>query len=249
MIVHEDRLCVISDLHLGNPLFKRVNKFVSFLNFISQQKMTLCINGDGIDLLQLSFGRFMLDMPDVTKAFRTAASHGTRIYYIVGNHDIYMEKFLEDWGILKVCPYLDLVSGEKRIHIEHAHLYDRLFLYNPDLYVKLVHIAGYFVKLSPAFHTFYEKFIAMMFNISCKIRLAEVSGSFEHPQFLEAAMEVFKRGYDVVVFGHTHRPGIIKLPHQRLYVNPGCWYKDVIYFVEIDKGKVELKKWEAGKGG
>ena len=244
MITHNERFCVISDLHFGSPLFRKSNRFISFLKYVSGQKMTLCINGDGIDLLQLSFGRFMLDMPELSKALRDAVSQGTRIYYIVGNHDIYMEEFLEDWGILKVYPYLDFVSGEKRIHIEHAHLYDRLFLYNPDLYIKMVRLAGYLVKVSPMFNTLYDKFIAMMCYLSCKIRFAEVTKSFEHPRILKAAMEVFKRGYDVVIFGHTHRPGMIKLPHQRLYVNPGCWYKDIAYYVEIDRGKVELKKWQ-----
>lgn len=245
MSVEAGRLCVISDLHFGNPLFKRGSQLISFLHYVSDSSTTLCINGDGVDLLQLSFGKFMIDMPDVSKAVRMLSSRGVRIYYIVGNHDIYMEKFLEDWGIFRVCPYLDVVSGDKHIHIEHAHLYDRLFLYNPDLYIKIVHMAGYLVKLSPLFHTLYDRFIAFMFYISCKIRVAGAPTFFEHPQFFEAAMQIFKRGYDVVIFGHTHRPGIIKLPEERLYVNPGCWYKDVVHYVDIDNGKIELKKWQA----
>jgi UDP-2,3-diacylglucosamine pyrophosphatase LpxH len=39
---------------------------------------------------------------------------GRRVYYVVGNHDIYVEHFLDEWLGTTVCPFLNITSGGKR---------------------------------------------------------------------------------------------------------------------------------------
>lgn len=127
-LLREDHLYIISDLHLGNPSFIQGKGFISFLRHLSEQNIALCINGDGLDLLQMSFAKLMLDFPMILKNIQNFMANGkNKIYYVVGNHDIYLEAFLEDSGFFNVVPFLDVVSGNKRIHIEHGHLYDRFF--------------------------------------------------------------------------------------------------------------------------
>ena len=51
------------------------------------------------------------------------------------------------------------------------------------------------------------------------------------------------RGFDTVIFGHTHNALQVELPRGQ-YVNSGNWLRGSSY-VEIDNGKVELKRWES----
>ena len=65
----------------------------------------------------------------------------------------------------------------------------------------------------------------------------------EPPQFREAAYELSRRGFDVVVFGHTHHPGEVELENGKRYLNPGSWLLSC-HYVEIQNGEVILKTWE-----
>jgi UDP-2,3-diacylglucosamine pyrophosphatase LpxH len=58
-----------------------------------------------------------------------------------------------------------------------------------------------------------------------------------------AAAMLLDRGFDTVIFGHTHNPCDVDLAEGH-YVNSGNWLRGSSY-VEIDQGKVELKKWES----
>ena len=63
------------------------------------------------------------------------------------------------------------------------------------------------------------------------------------PAFLEAAEELARRGFDAVVFGHTHYAGELPLNDNRArYLNTGSWFKDP-HFVTIEHGEVTLRPW------
>ena len=65
----------------------------------------------------------------------------------------------------------------------------------------------------------------------------------EPPNFKEAAHELSRRGFDAIVFGHTHHPGISELEGGALYLNPGSWMLST-HYVLIENGWIELKEWE-----
>ena len=60
---------------------------------------------------------------------------------------------------------------------------------------------------------------------------------------LGAAEMLLERGFDTVIFGHTHNALQVDLPNGQ-YINSGNWLRGSTY-VEIDNGKVELKRWES----
>lgn len=244
-LAKEDHLYVISDLHLGNPSFVQGKSFNSFLSHLSKENITLCINGDGLDLLQLSFPRLMLDFPSTLKHIQDFVGVGgtNKIYYIVGNHDIYLEAFLEDSRIFNVVPFLDVISGGKRIHIEHGHLYDRLFLYHPNLYTQLTKLAGMGLKLAPWFFHLWDKTNRYLASIKNKRQAGGTPISFDRPNFMAAAKELLERGFDTVIFGHTHRPGMHIMGDGKIYINTGSWIGHSGYYIEINKGEITLKEW------
>jgi UDP-2,3-diacylglucosamine pyrophosphatase LpxH len=68
-------------------------------------------------------------------------------------------------------------------------------------------------------------------------RLAGTTG--ERAAYIRAAEEIALRGFDAVVFGHTHHAGQIELPNGSWYFNTGQWDGDP-HYVAIDGGRVSL---------
>ncbi len=266
--VHSRRMVVISDIHLGNPFSRTRMRVLQFLKWAARNDYDICINGDGLEIVQASFGRLVTDVPDVIRTLKELGQSGKAVYYVVGNHDIALEHFLEDWGALIVCPFLNVTSGDARIRIEHGHLYDPFFVAYPRLYEFLTRLIGVGLRAAPeasqlwvSFERWRERARARRDRIVERVapeanrlrasldlwrrglrgRRNRIAG--EPPEFAEAALELSRRGFDSIVFGHTHRVGEVQLPNGRKYFNPGSWLLGC-HYVEIDEGHVSLKNWE-----
>lgn len=233
-----EKLVVISDLHLGNPFSKSRDRPLRFLRWAADRGYDICINGDGLEIAQVSFGKLAKDIPEVIRAFKDLVRAGRSIYYIVGNHDIALEHFLQDWGALKVSPFLNLSSGGARIRIEHGHLYDPFFVRNPLLYEICTQMGGVFLKLNPEVYKLWIGFE----RGKARMRARKTGIIGEPREFAEAALELARRGFDAVIFGHTHHKGESDLGNGARYFNPGSWLLSSDY-VEINHGKVALRSW------
>jgi UDP-2,3-diacylglucosamine pyrophosphatase LpxH len=177
-------------------------------------------------------------MPEVIRTIKGINKDHHSIYYIVGNHDMSLENFLEDWGYFEVSPFLNVTSGNSRIRIEHGHLYDPFYVKYPRLYQTLTHLAGIFLKLSPNLYRVWISFEKWR----ARVREKKTGILGEPPEFAEAAQEIARRGFDCVVLGHTHHPGEVQLEENARYLNPGSWLLSC-HYIEINQGRVELKCW------
>lgn len=238
----ERRLLVVSDLHIGNPFSQARRLLHSFLRHVEDGGFSLCINGDGVDIAQTSFARIAVDLPEVLDSLRRIAQRNGAVYYVVGNHDVQLNHFLADWGAITVVPFLNIRSGDRRIRIEHGHLYDPFFVNHPELYEFATHAAGYVLTVSPQLYRAWTLYERVRNRILARVRCGEAALKDEHPAFTDAARELLQRGFDAVVFGHTHVPGAIQLPGGKLYCNAGAWMARGNY-VAIDEGAVELCRW------
>ena len=237
--IRSDRMVVISDLHLGNPFSNAKRKVIPFLKWASRHGYDVCINGDGLEIAQANFTKVAFEVPEFFRILREISNRGREIYYVSGNHDIALEHFLEDWGVMKVSPFLNVVSGAKRIRIEHGHIYDPFFVKHPFLYETLTHFAGYLLKIAPNVYKVWISF--ERFKSRLRARKTGILG--EPPHFREAAVELSRRGFDAVVFGHTHHPGTNELENGARYYNAGSWMLKP-HYVLIEDGEVILKTWE-----
>lgn len=233
------RLVVISDVHLGNPFSKGRHEVIQFLKWAAKNNFDICINGDGLEIAQVSFHKLAEEMPEMVKTLREIDRLGRKVFYIVGNHDIALEYFLEDWGALKVCPFLNYQTNDTRIRIEHGHLYDPFFINFPDLYEALTRFAGVLLAIHPKFYSLWMK----IEKLHAKLRRKKSQIVGEQPEFAEAAYEISRRGFDAVIFGHTHHRGSMALPDGKTYYNSGSWLLSFDY-VEIIEGEIALKTWE-----
>lgn len=148
--IRDRKLVVISDMHLGNPFSRAKTATVEFFHWAGKNGYDVVINGDGFEIAQVSFSKIARDVPEVFHAIKNFTSMHRNLYYVIGNHDIVLENFLNDWGGFKMAPFLNVWSGGRRIRIEHGHLYDPFFVKNPELYEFCTWLAGFALKLHPS---------------------------------------------------------------------------------------------------
>jgi UDP-2,3-diacylglucosamine pyrophosphatase LpxH len=234
--IRSEKMVIISDLHLGNPFSNAQTRVVPFIKWAASEGYDICINGDGLEIAQASFSKIAVEVPTLLRAISELKQN---VYYVIGNHDILLEHFLEDWGALKVSPFLNVKSGDKRIRVEHGHIYDPFFIKHPILYEASTYIGGLFLKFWPNFYRFWITFERW----KSKMRSKKSGILGEHPSFAEAANEISQRGFDSIVFGHTHHPGSRQLDSGAMYYNPGSWMRQS-QFVVIENGEVKLSEFK-----
>lgn len=237
--VESRRMVVVSDLHVGNPFSCVRAKTVRFLEWAAENGYDICVNGDGFEVTQVSLTKVAADAPEVLHALKLAVKQGVNIYYVVGNHDIFFEHFLSDWGGFKLAPFLNVSCGKGRFRVEHGHLYDPFFVRYPRLYEFSTWLGGFALKLHPSLYKLWISFEKSRSRLRVW-RGAEIVG--EPASFLAAAEEIEARGFDGIVFGHTHHTGKVKLSDGGTYINPGSWMLSN-YYVLIENGELQLCKF------
>ncbi len=236
----ETKLVVMSDLHLGNPFSHTKRDIVEFLTYAINNGFSICINGDGLDIAQTSFVRLTREIPEVLSQLRRAKRLGLNVFYCIGNHDILLEHLLDDWGLFTLVPFLNVVSGKRRFHIQHGHAYDPFYMAKPRTYEILTHLAGYVLNVWPRGYLFWME----LERRARSRRTGMIVGIAGEPStFLRAANEISRRGFDGVIFGHTHHPGTVVLESGGLYVNTGSWLVRP-HFAEIVDGELTLRRWQ-----
>jgi hypothetical protein len=124
---------------------------------------------------------------------------------------------------------------------------------NPELYEFLTWAAGLALQVHPGLYKFwiaFEKFKSRYLwgQKDIKTLAAAIEGAplsripGEHPAFREAALELSHRGFDSIVFGHTHHAGEVVLETGARYYNSGSWLMGTP-FISIDHGRVSVERW------
>lgn len=233
----EERLLVVSDLHLGSPASNAERRLVGFLDHAASLGASVCINGDGFDLLQSSFTRLARASLPVLSKLRKVQDAGGRVYYVVGNHDLVLEHFLQHVLVFQMAPFLNVRSGDRRIRVEHGHIYDPFYSRFPRLYG----VAGRVFGMTLFVHKDFYKVWSTMADGVDRVRRQRAGDVLELSPHHRAAERLLDRGFDAVVFGHTHHAEVVDLP-SGTYVNSGTWMHGGSY-VDIDGGDVALRTW------
>ena len=246
--VREDRLLVTSDVHVGNLFSDSRRGFVRLLEYARDRGFNVCINGDGIDTQYTSIRKLS------TEAARLLADLGRltqqiTVYYTIGNHDLVLEQFLGDWGRFKLVPFLNVRSGDRRIRIEHGHLYDAVLMRHQDVRYDITWAFTQFFRLFPPAYHWHARMEKTKYRLRRRLRgsadEAERSPATRDvdPAYLEAARELGRRGFDTVIFGHTHYAGEVVMDDRGgRYLNTGSWF-DTPHYVTIVDGVVRLEPW------
>ena len=113
------KLVVLSDVHLGT-YGSHAKELLQYLKTIKPE--TLVLNGDIIDIWQFSKRYWPKSHMQIVKQITKMLAKGTKIYYVTGNHDELLRKFVGfRLGKLKIVNKVLLNLDGKKAWIFHEN--------------------------------------------------------------------------------------------------------------------------------
>ena len=222
-------ILVISDLHLGT-YGSEADEVLAYLDSINADKIV--INGDFVDIMLFNKRFWPSSHMRVIKYFLDLISKGKEIYYVTGNHDELMRKFL-NFKIqnFKIVNQIVLDTDEGKVWIFHGDVFD--FSIQTQWLTKL---AGFLYDYMIIFNSWINKKIMrplgqkrLNFSKTIKSNVKTAVQYFANFE-MKAAEVAQKNGYKYVVCGHIHTPKIESFNingEEVIYMNSGDWLESL----------------------
>ena len=222
-------ILVISDLHLGT-YGSEADEVLAYLDSIDADKIV--INGDFVDIMLFNKRFWPSSHMKVIKYFLDLISEGKEIYYVTGNHDELIRKFV-NFKIqnFKIVNQIVLDTPEGKVWMFHGDVFD--FSIQTAWLTKL---AGFLYDYMIIYNSWVNKKIMRplgrkRLNFS-KIIKANVKTAVQYfANFERKAAEIAeKNGYKYVVCGHIHTPKIESFEingKEIIYMNSGDWLESL----------------------
>ena len=222
-------ILVISDLHLGT-YGSEADEVLAYLDTIHADKIV--INGDFVDIMLFNKRFWPSSHMKVIKYFLDLISQGKEIYYVTGNHDELMRKFL-NFKIqnFKIVNQVVLDTNEGKVWMFHGDVFD--FSIQTGWLTKL---AGFLYDYMIMFNSWINKKIMrplgrkrLNFSKTIKANVKTAVQYFANFE-MKAAKIAQKNGYKYVVCGHIHTPKIESFDingEEIIYMNSGDWLESL----------------------
>lgn len=236
-------ILVLSDIHLGT-YGCHANELLFYLKTIKPKKVIL--NGDIIDIWQFSKRYWPASHMKVIKYLMKWLSKGVKIYYITGNHDEMLRKFVGlKMGSLKIVNKVVLDLDEnKKAWCFHGDVFDVTMQHSKWL-AKLGAVGYDTLILINRFMNFISEkiFKKGKLSLSKKIKNSVKSAVKFVNQFEQVAADIgIHNGYDYVICGHIHQPEMRTISNGKgsiQYLNSGDWIENLTA-LEYAEGKWNL---------
>lgn len=242
----EVNIVVISDVHLGT-YGCHAKELLQYLKSIRPE--VLILNGDIIDMWQFKKSYFPKEHTQIISRILKMSSTGTKVYYLPGNHDDKLRKFIGlNIGNIKICDQLELSLNGKKHLFFHGDIFDVAVNYAKPL----AKIGGKSYDLLIRFNRLVNK-VRNFFNLSnmsfsAKIKakvkgMTKIIGDYEH-SVISLGIE---KGMNYVVCGHIHQPIIRQESinnRKIIYMNSGDWVESLTA-LEYNYGKWEIYQYDS----
>ncbi|MBK9255026.1 MAG: UDP-2,3-diacylglucosamine diphosphatase [Saprospiraceae bacterium] len=222
-------VAVISDTHLGT-YGCHAKELLDYLRSIEPDMLIL--NGDIIDIWNLSKSYFPKAHMQVIRHILKMAEKGCKVYYITGNHDEMLRKYEgTKIGNVQLEDKLILALDGKIIWFFHGDVFDSTTKGWAKVIAKL---GGKGYDLLILFNRFVNKILNYFgkekMSLSKKIKSGVKHAVKWISNFETTAAELaIDQEYDVVVCGHIHQPlkkVISNKAGSVLYMNSGDWVEN-----------------------
>lgn len=235
----------ISDVHLGTTGCQ-AGRLNAFLDTHSCETMYLV--GDIIDGWRLKRNFYWpQEHTNVVRKILGQSKHGTQVYWVTGNHDDFLRKFVDYelcmGNIHVVNDVVHETIDRQRLLIVHGDMFDVVTRYHR--WVAMLGDVGYRTLLHANRHVNwvrarlgYPYWSLSGFAKSHLKSAVNVISAFEQA----VAHECGRRGFDGIVCGHIHHPEIRDMQGMRYY-NCGDWVESCTALVEHHDGTIELVDW------
>ena len=241
--VRHYRAIWISDIHLGTSGCK-AGFLLDFLRVNESDQLYLV--GDIVDGWQLKRGWYWKQSHnDVVQKILRKARKGTKVTYIVGNHDEALREFLgmRFGEILTENEAVHELRDGRRLWVTHGDLFDGVIQYAK--WLAYLGDTAYTValKVNDHFNYLRHKMGMSYWSLSQYLK-HRVKNAVSFITAFEEALTTGarRRGYDGVVCGHIHRPEIREIDGT-LYCNDGDWVESLSALVETHEGELKLVYW------
>lgn len=246
------RTIAISDIHLGTRGCQ-ANLLCEFLKNNTCDNLFLV--GDIIDGWRLKKRwYFPQSHTNVIRRILTATKRDTKVYYILGNHDESLRKFLNydiTIGRIKILNRYDyLAKNGKKYLVVHGDMFDGLMMPNKKW---LMHVGdimyNFLIWLNHHMNTFRDILGLPYWSLS-KFLKSKTKSAVNYINSFEEKVAIYchKNGYDGVICGHIHT-AIIKNINGIEYMNDGDWVESCSALVEHHDGTWEILFYEGLKNG
>ena len=235
----------ISDVHLGTPGCQAAH----LVDFLKQHECeNLYLVGDIIDGWKLKSSFYWpQEHTNVIRKILTKSKRGTKVYYVTGNHDEFLRKFvgfgLSLGNIKLVNEVIHRTADGRKLLVQHGDAFDVITRYH-----KWVAVAGdlaYEAMMQANHHLNRARARLGMgywsLSAFAKDRVKKavnIVSRFED----SVAMACRKRGLDGVICGHIHHAEIREMD-QITYMNCGDWVESCTALAEDFNGRIEIIRW------
>ncbi|MDP3312693.1 UDP-2,3-diacylglucosamine diphosphatase [Lutibacter sp.] len=220
---------VISDIHLGT-YGCHAKELLYYLKSINPQ--TIILNGDIIDIWQFSKRYWPKSHMKIVKHIFKWISEEKEIYYITGNHDEMLRKFVDfELGSFSIKNKIVLELDGKKAWFFHGDVFDVTMKHSK--WLAKMGAVGYnaLILLNRAIN-YISIFLGKgKISLSKKIKDSVKSAVKFIDNFEETASNIaIANKFDYVVCGHIHQPIIKKITTNNgavNYLNSGDWVENL----------------------
>lgn len=238
-------LVVISDVHLGTRGC-HAKELLQYLKSIKPK--TVILNGDIIDIWQFKKRYFPKTHMQVVKQIMSWMAKGVKIYYITGNHDEMLRKFVDNkFGSLRIVNKVVLELDGQKAWFFHGDVFDVTMQHSK--WLAQLGSVGYdlLIVLNRIVNWVSKKMGRGKISLSKKIKNSVKSAVKFINNFEQVAADIaIDNGYDFVVCGHIHQPEIKEFSNEKgsiTYLNSGDWIENLTS-LEYHKGKWSLYQYD-----
>lgn len=213
------RRLIISDLHIGS-MFSKENDILRILKNENYDELILA--GDIIDFIKIP--KFTYKSLDI---FNYLFNLSIPIIYIVGNHDIAFQSFINlESNNIKFLKSYEFKDNNKKIRIEHGDDYDNFI-------IKWEHIMNIICVIANLIERFFHLDITNYYEKYRKNQRNKINIKY----IIQKNTDV-----DIFIMGHTHKPEIVENfvnDNKIIYANTGDWIQHKSYII-LEHGNVKL---------
>ncbi|MCW3805181.1 UDP-2,3-diacylglucosamine diphosphatase [Plebeiibacterium marinum] len=221
---------VVSDTHLGTRSCKS-KELLTYLK--SVQPKHLLLNGDIIDIWQFSKSYFPKIQLKVVRQIIKMMEQGTKVHYIVGNHDEALRRFVGlSVGNLSIVNKVVLDINGAKSWVFHGDAFDVVMQHSK--WLAKLGATGYALltalnkMVNSLLALFGQKRISLSRDIKrmVKTKRTDIATRFEKT----VAGLAIKKRYKYAICGHIHWPAK-KIIHNSngkvMYLNSGDWVENM----------------------
>jgi UDP-2,3-diacylglucosamine pyrophosphatase LpxH len=233
----------ISDIHLGTRGCN-AEMLVDFLKSI--QCDTLYLVGDIIDGWKLRKGWYWpAAHNEVVRRILKMAHRGTRVVYVVGNHDEMLRDYagMNLGGVEIVNDIVHQCADGRKLLVTHGDAFDTVVLYARWLAFLGDQAYSLLLRLNIVLNRARRLFNLPYWSLSAYMK-RRVKNAVEFVSDFEEAVAraATERGLDGVVCGHIHTAEIRKIGDVTYY-NDGDWVESCTALVEEPDGSFHIVDW------